>query len=320
MESETVRFRSPYALQGEETTEVILPRGKVDLLEQAAGVVLSGAKVTCGPYKADPTNEEASQLLRIQYDASFPVPVATYVEREIEISHWGNVAVEEHFDLRNDGAKLKGEFSRLDHQMQHVPHAFQNLLALLPRDIWGVYYRDELGNVTTSHLWKPKNKDVTELQLKLRFPLYGGWHIEWYHGYNMPLTKVVSRVQGAADRYVLDCDLAHPIPILADRLVIHLVLPPGATNIKVESPVRSRIIEEKMLRRYTYLDVPWTPRYLLSLELNDVVAEPNSKSAEHRLRVYYTYSERHVLEKPLTVSATIFTVLLGWVMWGRLSA
>lgn len=36
----------------------------------------------------------------------------------IKISHWGgNVAVEEHVEIVNKGAKLKGSFSRLDFQI-----------------------------------------------------------------------------------------------------------------------------------------------------------------------------------------------------------
>jgi oligosaccharyltransferase complex subunit alpha (ribophorin I) len=320
-EGDTIRMHSPYELNGEEVTELTLPRGKIDLLEEAPGIVLSGNKVTCGPYKtAAASAEESSARFRIQYDANSAVPVASYVEREIEISHWGNVAVEEYFDVKNDGAKLKGEFSRLDHQTHQITHAFQSLQAILPYEAYGVYYRDELGNVTTSHLWKPKNKEATELLLKLRFPLYGGWHIEWYHGYNVPLTTFVSKVQGTADRYLLDCELAHPMNILAEKLVLHIVLPPGATNVRVESPVKHRIIQESTFRRYTYLDVPWTARNVLSLELHDVFSEVGAKSIENRLRVYYSYSDVHVAEKPLTVSATIFSVLFGWMVWGRLSS
>lgn len=37
------------------------------------------------------------------------------MEREIEVSHWGNVAFEEFVRARNSGTPLKGEFSRLDY-------------------------------------------------------------------------------------------------------------------------------------------------------------------------------------------------------------
>jgi oligosaccharyltransferase complex subunit alpha (ribophorin I) len=169
-------------------------------------------------------------------------------------------------------------------------------------------------------MWSPKGGKSTELLLKLRFPLYGGWHIEWYHGYNVPITTFVTKVQGTNDRYVLDCELSQPINILAEKVIIHLVLPPGATNVKIENPVKHRIISEKIFRRHTYLDVPWTARNVLALELHDLVPEASSKSMDNRLRVYYTYSDWHVVEKPLTVSGTIFSLLVGWMIWSRVSA
>ena len=38
------------------------------------------------------------------------------MERIIEVSHWGNIAVEEHIEVRHSGAILKGPFSRYDYQ------------------------------------------------------------------------------------------------------------------------------------------------------------------------------------------------------------
>lgn len=38
--------------------------------------------------------------------------------RVIEVSHWGNIAVEENVDLKHTGAVLKGPFSRYDYQRQ----------------------------------------------------------------------------------------------------------------------------------------------------------------------------------------------------------
>jgi oligosaccharyltransferase complex subunit alpha (ribophorin I) len=39
------------------------------------------------------------------------------LERWIEISHWGNIAIEDTVEIEHRGALLKGEFSRLDFQM-----------------------------------------------------------------------------------------------------------------------------------------------------------------------------------------------------------
>ena len=38
--------------------------------------------------------------------------------RTIEVSHWGNIAVEETIDMYHTGAKLKGSFSRFEYQRE----------------------------------------------------------------------------------------------------------------------------------------------------------------------------------------------------------
>ncbi len=331
LESETERVASPYALQGEENSLFVMPSGRIEVLSDSPACSVNGPKVQCGPYKeSSPSSKQlfsefTKNRIRIHYDANFAFPLATSVEREIEVSHWGNVAVEEYFDVRNDGALLKNGFSRLDHQMKDPKHSFQALDAYLPSDAYGIYYRDELGNVTSSHLRKSRTGKFNLLQMKLRFPVYGGWHINWYQGYNLPLASMVTRVPNTSDRYLLECDLFHPISIVAEKLTIHLVLPPGATNVKIESPQRD--MEQDSFRRYTYLDVPWTSRNVITLELNDVfggdVAESGvlpRNNAEDRLRIYYTYSDAHILEKPLSVSATIFACLMAYMLMARLSS
>ena len=48
----------------------------------------------------------------VHYEYNKPFAVAEKLVREIEISHWGNVQITEHYNLVHGGANLKGEFSR----------------------------------------------------------------------------------------------------------------------------------------------------------------------------------------------------------------
>ena len=52
----------------------------------------------------------------VHYENNSPFLTLTSMMRVIEVSHWGNIAVEETFDLRHSGAALKGPFSRYDYQ------------------------------------------------------------------------------------------------------------------------------------------------------------------------------------------------------------
>lgn len=47
-----------------------------------------------------------------------------------------------------------------------------------------IYYRDNIGNVSTSVT--RHSLHGVELSLLSRFPMYGGWKNAWYQGYNLP--------------------------------------------------------------------------------------------------------------------------------------
>ncbi|KAH0919240.1 hypothetical protein HID58_026900 [Brassica napus] len=51
----------------------------------------------------------------------FAFAVGERLVREIEVSHWGNVEVTEHYNLVHRGAQLKGEFSRFEYQDRPNP-------------------------------------------------------------------------------------------------------------------------------------------------------------------------------------------------------
>ena len=55
---------------------------------------------------------------------------------------------------------------------------------MLPVSARDVYYRDEIGNISTSNL--REIDDQMELELRPRFPLFGGWKTHYYIGYNVP--------------------------------------------------------------------------------------------------------------------------------------
>lgn len=56
--------------------------------------------------------------MKIHFENNAPFLTISSIIRTIEVSHWGNIAVEETIDLRHTGAVLKGPFSRYDYQRQ----------------------------------------------------------------------------------------------------------------------------------------------------------------------------------------------------------
>ena len=79
---------------------------------------------------------------------------------------------------------MQGPFSRYDYQRTPAPSSIKSFKSVLPASASDVYYRDEIGNISTSNLWS--QEDSVELELRPRFPLFGGWQTRFYMGYNVP--------------------------------------------------------------------------------------------------------------------------------------
>lgn len=107
-------YYSRYATQTQKTT-VTLPTDRAESYTQTPKPVAKNEQaVVYGPY------ENVAALSRseisLHYENNNPFLTVSNLNRWIEVSHWGNIAVEETVDMYHSGAKLKGSFSRLDFQ------------------------------------------------------------------------------------------------------------------------------------------------------------------------------------------------------------
>ena len=103
-----------------------------------------------------------------------PFAKFTSMVREVEVSHWGNVAVEETYELEHAGAILSGGFSRFDHQMRRNTAdtaSFSRMYAKLPKEAHNIYYRDQIRNISTSDLFF--ETEHIALEIATRFPIFG---------------------------------------------------------------------------------------------------------------------------------------------------
>ena len=76
-----------------------------------------------------------------------------YTKRYVEISHWGNVYFNDEYLLHNRGAKFRGAFSTIDFnkgRRDTGKNAFRGETITLPHNAWGLFYRDDIGNISTS--------------------------------------------------------------------------------------------------------------------------------------------------------------------------
>jgi oligosaccharyltransferase complex subunit alpha (ribophorin I) len=158
------------------------------------------------------------------------------MNKEIEVSHWGMISIEEVYDLQHAGAKLKGGFSRFDYQSkrQGDSPSFRSLHAGLPSEATNIYYRDQIGNISTSDL--RFQRQAVEMDIQTRFPMFGGWQTQFYIGYSVPTETAIS-MDVDTNRYKLQVDffsMFHDVWI--EDMEIKVILPEGCTDIKVDVP------------------------------------------------------------------------------------
>ena len=134
-----------------------------------------------------------------------------------------------------------------DNQVPRVPHrdgTISSFTVRLPTHATAgsVFFRDELGNVSTSHI------ERDSLVLRPRFPLTGGWRTSFETGYSAQLSNYL-HVIGSGDSS--SSDRTHVLTlspgvgvgvcpqmdgIVAEEFILKIVLPEGAKDVAVHAP------------------------------------------------------------------------------------
>jgi len=155
--------------------------------------------ITYGPY--DNLKPFSHSPMMVHFENNKPFLTIPRLNREIDISHWGRVSIEETHHWRNDGAELKGGFSRYEYQINPVGSghaAIKEIELRVPKNSEEVYYRDHIGNISTSH-WHD-----TKVQIQPRFPIFGGWQTKFCWGYLIPTEQVLFHSADDATRFTLN--------------------------------------------------------------------------------------------------------------------
>jgi oligosaccharyltransferase complex subunit alpha (ribophorin I) len=126
---------------------------------------------------------------------------------------------------------LEKQFSRVEFQQSAGVHEHTNVLKdltfRLPSSARDVYYRDDIGNVSTSHVRHEPSGVV--LEIAPRYPLFGGWNYTWFHGYNADLGEFL-RYNKRTGKYILNLRLVENAKKMSfEHVKLNIVLPEGAT-------------------------------------------------------------------------------------------
>jgi oligosaccharyltransferase complex subunit alpha (ribophorin I) len=202
-----------------------------------------GATYTYGPYETAKLAPGTEYPITVRYEFTSPVITAHLLERDIEVSHWGgNLATEERYWLRNNGSQLANQFSRVEwtfSSYQKAPSsAVREITYPLQPGSVDPYFTDDIGNVSTSRYRPGNGKTAANLELKPRYPIFGGWNYSFKVGWNNDLGRFLRQVD-ASDSYVLKVPFLQGPKVAEgiqyERVVVRVVLPEGARNVRYQT-------------------------------------------------------------------------------------
>jgi oligosaccharyltransferase complex subunit alpha (ribophorin I) len=315
-ESQLVRFTvshwflSPYSTESQKTTIKLASRA-VESYTKRAPQALTGSTLTYGPYKdVAPWAYSAATVHSVN---NKPFAKFSNINREIEVSHWGNVAIEETYELKHAGARLAGGFSRFDYKGGRTADSpsFRSLTALLPSQARDIYYRDQIGNISTSDL--RKLDAGLEMEIQTRYPMFGGWQSQFYIGYNVP-SETMLFVDSVTGRHNLKVDYFVPFDdVWVEDMEIKVVLPEGCSDVKIELPYA--VEKQTWTTRFTYLDSVFNGgRKVLTLKASNLVEEFDKK-----IVVSYSFSRSRMLFEPLLLCVFFFFLFGACSLFARLN-
>lgn len=192
-----------------------------------------GTSFTYGPYGE--LEAGAVQEVSVRYEFTKPLTHGKLLERDVEVSHWGgNLATEERHWLTNRAATLKNHFSRVAYQQSAYYNppssALKEMRFPLAVGSAEAYFTDDIGNVSTSRF--RSNMREANLEIKPRYPLFGGWNYSFKVGWNSDTKNFLRRQKGAGDSYVLRVPFfegpRQAEGVEYDRIVTRIILPEGA--------------------------------------------------------------------------------------------
>lgn len=307
---------SPY-LTKTITTRIKLPTSsRLESFSKANKMTTGTNKLTYGPFKDVEPNKPAEPLV-IHFENNSPFVAVTEFLRTIELSPWANtIHVANEVKVAHVGAKLKGSFSRLEYQRDHSNgvSSVKSFNAELPKVSKDIYFRDGIGNISTSNVRSMTGK--TLVSIKPRFPLFGGWVTDFVLGYKLPMKDFIEEPTSADSRYTLSIPFSDVLyeNMLIDGITVKIYLPAGSKSIEIEP---NQINFERSIDdfSYSYLDIVGRP--VVILKKNNVVAQHFDGRP---IVIKFTYSKLFLLQEPLLLMAVAILATILAAIYTRMSS
>lgn len=303
---------SPY-LTKTITTKFKLPNAsRLESFTKATKMTTGTNKLIYGPFQDVQPN--SAEPVSIHFENNNPFVAIKHLTRTVELSPWSrSINIANEVKVEHVGARLKGPFSRFEFQRDHGNgiSSVRNFIAELPRLSNNIYFRDGIGNISTSTIKVTSTKTI--VGIKPRFPLFGGWFTDFNLGYSVPMNEFVNEPV-AGNNFRLSIPFADVLydNMFVEDATLKVIFPSGTSNIDVKNQIGfERLIDGLS---YSYLDVVGRPVVVLK-KTNLVTQHLEGKP----LVIRYDYSKIYMLQEPLLLVAVAVGILMLGAIYSKLS-
>ncbi len=186
-----------------------------------------GSEIVYGPYKKGSNPDRSTVTIIVEHPE--PLLVIEKVVREVTVSSWNDIEVEEHYHIRNVGPTFKDGFSRVEYSRNPKAYIANDFSLVLPKEAHSLFFIDVLGNITTSNA-RFEHEKVT-VEAVPRFPLVGGWQTHFTFGYKLPKYSFI-RTEPKTGSKVLSMDILPAVQgIHINNLTISAAVPEFSTKV-----------------------------------------------------------------------------------------
>lgn len=151
-------------------------------------------------------------------------------------------------------------------------------------------------------------KDSVELDLRPRFPLFGGWRTHYTLGYNVPSFEYLFQ---SDKNFLLKMRLVDHIydDMHIDEVLVRIILPEGCANLKLITPYPVQRLADSL--HYTYLDTFGRP--VIEFTKRNLV-----ENHIHNFNLKYTFSRVLMIQEPLLIVGFLYVLFVCVIIWMRL--
>lgn len=151
-------------------------------------------------------------------------------------------------------------------------------------------------------------KDSVELDLRPRFPLFGGWRTHYTLGYNVPSFEYLFTTD---DQFLLKMRLVDHIfdGMHIDEVIVRIILPEGCHGLKLITPYAVQRHGDAL--HYTYLDTFGRP--VIEFSKRNLVEQHI-----HDFNLKYQFSRVLMVQEPLLIIGFLYVLFVLVIVWMRL--